>query len=986
MEMEPERKFKITLDEILSITDNIELIDVLRRKDKSSELAQKVANVGYWEYDELLDKVTWSKQMFIIFAIDDQLALNSKSISNCIHPDDRDRVHDRFVLAAKAKAAYTIEYRIIRPSGEERHVIEITEFYPKGVIGTIQDISENRKLKLQLIEEGQYYKALFENNVDAAYSMDLEGNFLSCNSALEDMFGYSKEEILDINLKNFVEPASLGTIQTYFKEAIKSLLPQNYEMTGIHKNGEVIDFILTNIPIIINDELVGIYGIAKNISEKKVMERDLQEAEAKYRGIVEQSIVGVFIAQKGSFVYTNPQFNTMLGYNSLIGVNVLVTVHIEDREFFSSKILNLSEGQFNQSISHRAVKKDGTVLICEVHFTKILHKGELATVATVLDITERRHTEEQNQYLAYHDYLTDLPNRRLFEDQLEKELRMAQVFNKKLAVILIDLDRFKSVNDALGHSIGDTLLQQFATKLQSCLGEDQIVYRLSGDEFGIILSDVDNHRDPMSLADKIMQINGEFYLIDGYELTITLSIGISMFPEDGINKDVLLKSADTALFFAKSEGRDQAQYYYSALNIQSFKIFTMRNDLRKALENKEFFLQYMPRVDAQTKQILGVEALIRWNHPDWGLVSPCEFIPLAEETGLIVPIGEWVLREACEQNKRWQDMGLPPIVVSVNFSVQQLFKHNILQTIDGIIHESGIAPDCLEIEITESSFISNEKEVTQLLLELKKRRIKVSLDDFGTGYSSLYMLKRLALNTIKIDKSFVEEILTNDVNRSIIECILNLAKALKMNVVAEGVETVEQYDFLKAQHCDEIQGYYFSRPIGPAELANLLRNKYIFSPSVPIKQQELILNRRKNFRVHLDDPLVAGMTIVMFKGRKVDLGTTDVYVTSIGPEGLKFLMGFKLPMNDEITLIFETEILNQTYELKGNITWSNEIEGGEVYEYGVQFQIEENEQLALVQDLNLLAIKILEGVPAHTQIFVGNPINRIKEKAKKVRG
>ncbi|WP_243767791.1 EAL domain-containing protein [Paenibacillus agricola] len=918
--------------------------------------------------------------MFVIHGIDNDLTVKLEEIFNFKHPDDRKRVFETFSLSDEAKTPYEIEYRIVRPNGEVRYVVESTEFFSNGALGTIQDITENKNLRLQLIEEQQYYKSLFENNPDAVFSFNLHGNFLSCNSALQDMFGYSKEELLNGNFEHLVEIGYLQKTQDHFMKTIRTRLPQNYETTGIHKNGEIIDLYITNIPIIINNELEGVYGIAKNITEKKAMEQSLLEAETKYRSIVEQSIVGVFIAQNEVFIYTNPQLNKMLGYNSLIGLDILETIHDEDREAISSKILSLTEGQSIQNISHRALKQDGSIIICEVHYTRILHMGKIATIGTVLDITDRRKTEELNQYLAYHDYLTDLPNRRMFEEQLEKQLIMAQFYNKKLAVLLIDLDRFKIVNDTFGHSIGDALLKQFANRLKNCLDESQTSYRLGGDEFCIVLTDMNNIHEIMSLSNKIIQITKKEFIIKGYEFNITASIGISVSPEDGSTLESLFKNADTALYFSKSQGRDQAQCYSSSLNVQSFKKFNLSNDLRKAIDKKEFFLEYMPRVDTKSTEILGAEALIRWNHPDWGLVSPTEFIPIAEETGLIVPIGEWVLREACKQNKQWQDMGLPPITVSVNFSVLQLLKQNILQTIDEIVDESGISPDRLEIEITESSFISNEKEVTQLLVELKKRKIKASLDDFGTGYSSLYLLKRLALDTIKIDKSFVEEILTDPVNRSIIECILNLAKALQMNVVAEGVETAEQYTFLKERKCDEIQGYYFSRPIDPEEFTHLLKNKLMINQSSKTKQEKQIANRRGYFRVNLKNPLVAGMTISMFKGKRVDLGSTEVFITNIGPSGLKFLLGVKLPVNDDIIFKFRTEILNQAYELHGNIAWSNEIEGGEVYEYGVQFHIEKNEQLELVKNLNLLAIKIREGVPSNTQIFVGDPVSRIKEQ------
>ena len=957
-----EKKYSIKKDEILTTYDKEELILLLKRKEKSFEIAEKIANVGYWEYDQLLDKITWSKQMFVIYGIDNDLTIKVEEIFNFMHPDDRKRVFEAFSISDEAKTPYEIEYRIIRPNGEVRYVIESTEFFSNvnewlGAIGTIHDITEDKDLRSRLIEGEHYYKSLFEYNNDAVYSFDLQGNFLSCNAALEQTFGYSKEELLNSSFHHLIEPGSLKKTQGYFMETIRTLSPQNYETSCIHQNGEIIELDVTNLPIIINKELIGVYGIAKNITEKKAMERSLLEAEMKYRNIVEQSMVGVFIVQDELFIYTNPELDRMFGDNSLIGLNVLETIHPDDRAAIKSQIVSLSVGQSLQNVSHRAIKQDGTIIIIEGHYTRILHKGKIALVGTVLDITNRREIEDLNQYIAYHDYLTDLPNRRMFEEQLSKQLMGAQVYHKKLAVLLIDLDRFKSVNDTLGRSVGDVLLKQLANKLQNYLGDNQTVYRVGGDEFCIVLSKVESHSEVMSLSDKVIQIIKEEFLIEGFELNITASVGISLSPEDGITVESLFKNADTALYFSKSQGRDQAQCYSPSLNVQSFKQFSLSNDLRKALEKKELFLQYMPRVDAQTTQILGAEALIRWNHPDWGLVSPEEFIPIAEETGLIIPIGEWVLSEACKQIKLWEDMELPPMIFSVNFSVQQLLKQNILQTIEQIVEESGILPERLEVEITESAFISNENAVTQLLVELKKRKIKVSLDDFGTGYSSLYLLKRLALDTIKIDKSFIDEILTDPVTKSILECILDLAKALKMNVVAEGVETADQYAFLKERKCNEIQGYYFSRPIDPEEFAYLVKNKQLLNQSLKTKQDKLIVNCRECIGVNLKNPLVAGMTIVMFKGRQVDLGSTEVLITNIGPSGLVFLMGVRLPVNDDIILKFGTKILNQTYELHGNIAWTNEIESGEVYEYGVQFQIEENEQLKLDKSLNLLAFK-----------------------------
>jgi diguanylate cyclase (GGDEF)-like protein len=408
---------------------------------------------------------------------------------------------------------------------------------------------------------------------------------------------------------------------------------------------------------------------------------------------------------------------------------------------------------------------------------------------------------------------------------LDIQIKGAQGNDHKCAVLLIDMDRFKYVNDTLGHPVGDVLLKQLSKRMESVMRSGQSSYRLGGDEFAVVLTHVDSYFDAVSTAEHIMELVKEPFLIDGYELNITVSIGISQSGNETTTVENLFRNADTALFYAKTQGRDQVQCYTRSLDAQSYKRFTLSNDLRKALVKDELFLEYMPRVQTLTTEIVAVEALIRWKHPEWGIISPAEFIPIAEETGLIVSIGEWVLREACTQNKKWQEMGLPPITVSVNFSVQQLLHKEIMGTIDRILEQTGNPPQYLEIEITESSFIGNEKEVTELIDKLKARNIKVSLDDFGTGYSSLYLLKRLALDTIKVDKSFVEEVLTDPVNKNIIQCILGLAQSLNMNVVAEGVETAEQYSFLREQKCDEIQGYFFCRPVCSMEIERLLSGR-----------------------------------------------------------------------------------------------------------------------------------------------------------------
>jgi diguanylate cyclase (GGDEF)-like protein/PAS domain S-box-containing protein len=953
----------------------------------SFDLVQKIANLGYWEFDHIHEQASWSNQMFDIYGMDSDFTRTQDDFFKFVHPEDRSWVQSQFYASLDSKTESVKEYRIIRPNGEIRHVTEHITFVLGAdgeinlTLGTIQDITENKQLQHLLSAEEQRYKSIFEHNPDAVFLFDMEGCFLSCNTALEQMFGYTREEIVESSFQRFVDKDWLDYTNHMFNETVRTLVSQNYNTRGITKSGQRIEVNVTNIPLIIENELAGVYGIAKDITLEKTIERSLTETELKYSSIVEQSIVGIFVAQRKTFVYANNQLNKMLGYDSLVGVSIEEIIHNEEQQDIASQVMRLTEGQSLTNLCHRAVKHDGAIIHCEVHYQGISHMGERAIFGIVLDVTERCKAEELNQYLACHDYLTALPNRRMFEEQLDKQLRISDFFNQKLAIVLIDLDRFKYVNDTLGHPVGDALLKGIAGKLLNQLGENQSAYRLGGDEFAIIMSNVQQQSDVNDAADAIIKLVKEQFIIEGYELNITASIGISQSPEDGNTVESLMKNADAALYFAKSKGRNQSQYYCSSLNVQTFKLFSLSNDLRKALDKGELFLHYMPRVHAQTMEMVGVEALLRWNHPDWGLVSPSEFIPIAEETGLIVPIGEWVLREACLQNKRWQTMGLPPITVSVNFSVQQLLTQNILQKIDQIVEETGLSPERLEIEITESSFISNEKAVTELLLELRKRKIKVSLDDFGTGYSALYLLKRLSLDAIKIDRSFVEEMMTDPSNRSIIECIIRLAGELKMQVVAEGVENREQFHYLREQRCDEIQGYYFSRAVEPNAIVQLLRNKTFLEPAALQRYKEPIVNRRHYFRIDLKHCLLAEMTITMFKGRSVRLGSTEVLVRNIGPGGLRFMVGVKLPVNSDIVLMFKTQIVNQMYVLYGVVVWYNELDN-DIYEYGIQFQMKEKEQDELVNALNLLAIKQRDGILPQTQVYVGDPILRIKELKK----
>lgn len=440
------------------------------------------------------------------------------------------------------------------------------------------------------------------------------------------------------------------------------------------------------------------------------------------------------------------------------------------------------------------------------------------------EVSVRRDRQEAQATLlrqTHFDPLTNLPNRALFVDRLTLALAHAARERKMLAVAFVDLDRFKTIIDTLGHGIGDQILRQVADRLAACLPKDGTLARLGGDEFVVLLPQIDRADKAVQLAHKLLEALQPSFQFKAHELHITSSIGISLYPYDGEEADTLLKNADTALYRAKEQGRNNYQLYTPAMNARAFERLAMENSLRKALERQEFQLYYQPQVDAHTGDIVGIESLIRWQHPDLGVVYPSEFIGLAEETGLIVPLGAWVLRTACAQNKVWQDAGLPPATIAVNLSARQFQDRLLVENIVKVLEETGLDPRWLELEITESVAMQNADYSNVVLRELKQRGIQISVDDFGTGYSSLSYLKKFPIDTLKIDQSFVRDLSINPNDAAIANAIIVLAHSLHLSVIAEGVETQAQARFLEEHGCDRWQGYLFSHPLTPQALQTL---------------------------------------------------------------------------------------------------------------------------------------------------------------------
>src|SRR6202521_3973754 len=567
------------------------------------------------------------------------------------------------------------------------------------------------------------------------------------------------------------------------------------------------------------------------VTERKWAERAIRESEKRYRLLFERNLAGVFrTTLAGRFVECNQATACMFGYDSPEEVMAVPVGNLydtdSDREAFLTK-LKSEKSVTNQEMKFR--RKNGESAWAVLNVSLVDDDAGIASIVegTLVDITERKVAEQRVQSLAYYDALTGLPNRILLHDRLSKALATARRREHKVALLFFDLDRFKIINDSLGHSVGDLLLQDVAERLKSCAREEDTVARLGGDEFLIVLTHVNDIPGAAVSAERFMDAMTTRFVIQGHSLSIGCSLGISIFPEHGADSDSLIKHADAAMYSAKDVGRNNFQFFTADMNAQAVERLTLENGLRLALDKKELFLVYQPQMNIATGKISEWEALLRCQHPVLGLVPPDRFIRIAENSGLIVPIGEWVLRTACSQSRKWQDEGLPAVQIAVNVSAVQFRQEDFCELIRRVLHETGLAPNYLELEITESLLLSSADLTISLLRKLKATGVRLSIDDFGTGYSSFGYLRQFKVNKLKIDRSFIRDVAVQPDDAAITSAIISMAKNLNLKVIAEGVETKEQLSFLQTYRCDQIQGYYFSKPLPPAEAADKLRRSQV---------------------------------------------------------------------------------------------------------------------------------------------------------------
>jgi diguanylate cyclase (GGDEF)-like protein/PAS domain S-box-containing protein len=678
----------------------------------------------------------------------------------------------------------------------------------RGMEHTASELQDNKKR----------LKSIFDTLDVAIWSHDLKTDTLLITSGIEKLYGYSSEEFYKDNTlwKKVIHPED-----HYVLEEREVLLSQGKAVTSVYRiirpDGEVRWIQDRGIPVLDeHGDFIDFTSVLFDITDR-------QESEGRYRSLVEMSPDLIAVYSRGKLDYINEAGCKLFKAQSqeeLIGKPISSLIPAEVLSKIKNRELTIDEN-FEEKLwlEFKATQLDGKEIDVEMSAMPILFEGRMAEQIVGRDLTQRKKAEKTIKYMAYYDVLTGLPNRNMVRKHLNAALKKG---DQGLAVLFLDLDRFKIINDTKGHRVGDLLLKVVASRLKNAVQNMGLVSRQGGDEFIILLKGL-NKTQVIEVAERIL---GEFSAgieIENQEFFVTPSIGISMAPGDGSDEETLIKHADTAMYLAKERGKNNYQFYTDQLQGLSSRKMELENGLRKALEQGQLMLHYQPQVNLATGKIIGVEALVRWQHPEKGIISPAEFIPLAEETGLIVPLGKWVLQKAAAQNKDWQDKGYSQFPISVNISVRQLQEDRFIDTVKQVLDETGLDPRYLDLEITES-IMQNSENTAMILNQLKELGVTLAIDDFGTGYSSLSLLKHLPIDKIKIDKSFVDDIIHHSNQGAMVKTIIDMGHNLQFDVIAEGVEEPEQVAFLLKNGCKIGQGYHFSRPLPPDTIEDLIRN------------------------------------------------------------------------------------------------------------------------------------------------------------------
>jgi diguanylate cyclase (GGDEF)-like protein/PAS domain S-box-containing protein len=713
---------------------------------------------------------------------------------------------------------------ILAYSSAQRDFRDFEVGFMSSIANLIGEALDRARTEQALHRTESRFKQIIDSTLDVVISIDSHANVIEWNRQAEETFGIRARDVIGRPLPRTIVPALL--------EAIASGVPKRrIESIARRADGQELPVEVMIDPVGSGEEQT-YTAFIRDISERKRAQLELEAREQRFRALVEKSWSGVALLDADfGFTYVGSSTQGLLGYNEreLLQTSFLGFVHPRDRQATRDVFVDLVTTPNRELQAElRFLHKNGTWIWLEAFGQNLLHdKSVNAIIVNYRDITQRKATEKQLEYQAYYDALTGLPNRLLFRDRVVNAIAQAKRHRRGIAVMYLDLDHFKLVNDGLGHSVGDGLLSEVAARLQGSIRASDTISRLGGDEFTILLNDTNSTDAVFAVARKVLQSLTRPFRVNGHELFVTASIGISIFPSDGDDVETLLKCADSAMYRAKELGRNQAQLFLASMNERYVRRLEVEQSLHHALERKELAVYYQPIYECGTGTPAGAvafEALLRWNEPNKGVVEPSEFIQLAEETGLIVPIGEFVIKQACAQLREWHQAGHRDLTMSVNISAPQLQQARFAEMISAVLRQYELPANSLELEITESVAVQNIDLTMQVLRELRRQGVGIAIDDFGTGQSSLMYLKQFPIKTIKIDQAFVRDIPADPSAAAIVSYIVNLAHTIGLEVVAEGVETEEQFEFLKSIGCNRVQGFLFSPAVPAAEARALMRS------------------------------------------------------------------------------------------------------------------------------------------------------------------
>ncbi len=829
MEFEGEQRALVMMQEI---SEQHSARQALEQLSERLLLATRAAQAGIWDWDFEQGVLTWDEQMYRLYGLDPEVWPDRKRAwARVVHPEDRARVESERSAAAGNGVPYSVEFRIIRPDGVLRHIrsygtVNVSaDRRPTRLTGINLDITERKQAEEELRASKERFRRLVETTHVVPWTADpSERRFTYVGPQVDRIAGYPSEQWCVPGFwRSKLHPEERERVLEICRRELALGREHELEYRFLADNGDY--RWLRELVSVVNwpDGHRTLQGFLLDITEARRAEGELKLA-AKVFGSSGEAIV--ITDARARVLTVNPAYTVITGYSETeaVGRSLHELSHRGRNLERHREIWDLVErnGYWQGEVWGQRKSGERFPTWLTVSIVRDSEGKPVNYIQIFSDITERKEREERVRHLAHHDALTDLPNRLLLNDRLAQAIAHAVRDGTRVAVMFLDLDRFKTINDSLGHSVGDKLLQHVARRLRGCVRASDTVSRLGGDEFVILAPDLEDVASAASLADKVLQAVARPCSIDGHELALTPSIGISVCPGDGEDVDALLRNADAAMYHAKESGRNNYQFFTQDMNARAMERLSLERSLRRALEGDELRLHYQPQYDIGSGRLVGMEALIRWQHPEEGLVAPARFMPYAEESGLILAIGEWVLQTACRQNRRWQADGLPKVPVSVNISALQFRQLNFVDTVQRALSDSGLDSTLLELEATESVIMYDAERVTDALQRLKAMGLTLAIDDFGTGYSSLSYLKRFPIDRVKIDRSFVRDVTVDKDDAAIISAIIALTRNLGLRTIAEGVETEEQLAFLRAQDCDEVQGFLLGKPLPPAECAQLL--------------------------------------------------------------------------------------------------------------------------------------------------------------------